>query len=136
MGELIYFPKVNYKPKSPQQGSTFCEIIPIPKKDIKSHRYLMQYNSVFLKRHSLLQQKSSLLNQYYRLGDAERKLYSISAANQHGHGFGGTLDELGEFRTEIIEKLTEIDSEISELDASVTQLQQQSPIHGRIKMNR
>ena len=68
MGELIYFPKVNYEPGSPKQDSKVCETIPFPMEDIKVHRYLIQYNSISLKRYYLFATTSEFIKSLQSIG--------------------------------------------------------------------
>lgn len=128
MGELIYFPKVNYEPGSPKQDSKVCETIPFPMKDIKVHRYLIQYNSISLKRYYLLQQQANLLNHYNRLDGAKNEFYRIVAEAGNCAMLEHDLETLEEIGSEVSLQLSKINREIRNLDVCVARLTQKAPV--------
>ncbi len=128
MGELICFPKVNYEPGSPKQDSKVCETIPFPMEDIKVHRYLIQYNSISLKRYYLLQQQANLLNHYNRLDGAKNEFYRIVAEAGNCAMLERDLETLEEIGSEVSLQLSKINREIRNLDVCVARLTQKAPV--------
>lgn len=129
MGELIYFPKVNYEPNMSKESSKSCEMIPFPIEDVKVHRYLTKYNTIFLKRYQLLQQQANLLNHYNRLDGAKSEFYRLVAEAGNCAMLEQDLDALETIGAEVSLQLLKINHEIRNLDKQLTHLADHSPTH-------
>ena len=129
MGELIYFPKVNCQPDSPNQNVN-GEVIPFPIQDIKLHKYLLQYNYSYLNYYFLSKKYVAQLQHYYHLTEAKKEFECVfdSMTAEKKQVFVSELKLLEEARMEAASQLIQIRSQFHILDERLSELSEKSPV--------
>lgn len=138
MGELIYFPKVNYQPGSPKQNFKSGEVIPFPIQDIKLHKYLLQFNPVHLEHYFLNKKYVAQLQHYRSLTEAKEEFSKILLNDSNKENDNVTVGQiklveekiklLEEVRTEVLSQLVQFRYQIHMLDEQLDELSEKSPV--------
>lgn len=138
MGELIYFPKVNYQPKSPKENYKNGEVVPFPIQDIKLHKYLLEFNPVHLEYYFLNKKYTAQLQHYRNLTEAKEEFSKIllDYSNQSNDTVPvgqirlveDNIKLLEAVRTEVLSQLIQFRYRIHILDEQLNELSEKSPV--------